>query len=526
MSTTIKALALMALGVIAGAQTTTISSVVNGPDGNPAAGTATITLSGPCQSGSTYVIPRQIQVPFTAGVFSVNLYPNTTCIPSTTSYAVQWQLTTPGRIPNQVWIVPASTTPIQIDAVLVPSPPSPSYAIPYTQITGLSSGYAPVGSVSGTVQSELALTDNSPSIFSLSLGDAILHNAQQEYGVTGANTYVGYHQMSTPNVFGPYNTSVGFESMNSITTGFDNTSVGVQTMPNLVDGFANLALGFQAGIALTHGSRNVFVGPNAGFQTNGSTSNLPEGTVAVGVEACYSGCNGSEDTAVGVDALEHSANAADVTAVGAYAMQHATDAAANATALGTFSLDNANGPGDTGLGFQSLQSNGTGSYNTAAGYNAFQANTTGSGNAGLGANVAVNNTTGSDNAALGQLALGNNVGGSNNVAVGYGAGYIQNNVNNSVFLGYQADESANNLSNVVAIGYQAQATQSNEVVIGNASISQTVLHGALVDSALVATPASSTSACSTGQFSFDDGYFYACVATDTWTRVAMTHSGW
>jgi hypothetical protein len=40
------------------------------------------------------------------------------------------------------------------------------------------------------------------------------------------------------------------------------------------------------------------------------------------------------------------------------------------------------------------------------------------------------------------------------------------------------------------------------------------------------TPSSSTDTGITGQFAWDSTYFYVCTATNTWSRVAITHSGW
>ena len=39
----------------------------------------------------------------------------------------------------------------------------------------------------------------------------------------------------------------------------------------------------------------------------------------------------------------------------------------------------------------------------------------------------------------------------------------------------------------------------------------------------VALPASSTSACQAGSWSFDSNYFYVCVATNTWRRSRSRH---
>ncbi len=49
----------------------------------------------------------------------------------------------------------------------------------------------------------------------------------------------------------------------------------------------------------------------------------------------------------------------------------------------------------------------------------------------------------------------------------------------STFLGYGANSSIDGVTNSTAIGNGAQVTASNEVVIGNSSVTKTVLNGAI-----------------------------------------------
>ena len=78
-------------------------------------------------------------------------------------------------------------------------------------------------------------------------------------------------------------------------------------------------------------------------------------------------------------------------------------------------------------------------------------------------------------------SLFSNTTGYYNTALGYQAGYnagvaLQTNTN-SVFIGDNANSSVDGLTNAIAIGSSAQATQSNQVVLGNSSITQTLLRG-------------------------------------------------
>ncbi len=141
---------------------------------------------------------------------------------------------------------------------------------------------------------------------------------------------------------------------------------------------------------------------------------------------------------------------------------------------------NTTGKENTGTGFKSLYSNTTGVMNTAYGINSLYSNTTGSYN-DAGPNGLYSNTSGSNNTANGTSALFSNTTGFDNTAIGFKAGYsesvaLQTN-SSSTFIGNNANTSVDGLTNVVVIGSTAQATQSNQVVLGNTSITQTILRG-------------------------------------------------
>jgi hypothetical protein len=151
---------------------------------------------------------------------------------------------------------------------------------------------------------------------------------------------------------------------------------------------------------------------------------------------------------------------------------------------------------NTFVGIGAGTSNTTGSTNFAVGSYALQSNTTGNQNLALGAGALRANTNGYNNTAIGtsglfynngsyNTAIGTNTlfsaSGWDNLAVGYGAGYNPafqlTSLSQTVFMGSGATAAANGLSNAVAIGYNTQATQSNQVTLGNSSITQTLLNG-------------------------------------------------
>ena len=91
------------------------------------------------------------------------------------------------------------------------------------------------------------------------------------------------------------------------------------------------------------------------------------------------------------------------------------------TALGSSSLANNSGAGNTSVGFRALYTNTSGSDNTAVGLQGLFSNTTGNNNTAIGHGALNANTIGSNNTATGSGALENNTTGSVNTATGTGA---------------------------------------------------------------------------------------------------------
>ena len=224
----------------------------------------------------------------------------------------------------------------------------------------------------------------------------------------------------------------------------NNTSFGYQTAASTTTGSLSTYIGYQAGYANTTGSANTATGFGA----------LKNNTTAVA------------NTAFGTSALFNTTTGGSNTCVGAYAMQN-NGTGSNNTAMGYASLgSNSNANGNTAYGAGSMQNNGTGINNTAVGNGAMQSNSSGSSNAGLGAFVMQNNTTGIYNVAMGYTALANNSSGGNNVAIGNTSGGSISTGSNNTFLGSNADASSGALTNATAIGYNARVAASNALVLG------------------------------------------------------------
>jgi len=118
--------------------------------------------------------------------------------------------------------------------------------------------------------------------------------------------------------------------------------------------------------------------------------------------------------------------------------------------------------------------NTEGIYGTAVGLDALKSNTTGNLNTAIGAGSIYTNTTGSFNVALGESALYANSTGGSNTAVG--SETLNGNVTQSgnTALGYQAGTNTDNISNATSLGFQSQNTASNQVMLGNTSVTSVV----------------------------------------------------
>jgi hypothetical protein len=148
-------------------------------------------------------------------------------------------------------------------------------------------------------------------------------------------------------------------------------------------------------------------------------------------------------------------------------------------ALGTFcGQDITDGDGNVLIGYQSGWNVAGANYNVAIGYSAMTTNVSGIENIGIGRSACrVTNT--SYNIGIGGLALYNATGGKN-IAIGQSAGRTITTGTSNTFVGYNAGYNGSQLvsaANSTAIGNGAYTTASNQVVIGNSSVTDTQLQG-------------------------------------------------
>jgi hypothetical protein len=230
----------------------------------------------------------------------------------------------------------------------------------------------------------------------------------------------------------------------------------------------NTFLGYQAGKNVVAGAQfNTFIGYQAGFASSTAASSTADHNTAIGYQTLFNNTTGYLNTALGTWALFSNTTGFSNTALGHKALYSNTTGYRN-TAIGSFAL----------------YSNTTGYQNTAGGFRALYFNTTGYNNTALGERALQSNTTGYQNTALGFWALSSNTTGYQNTALGYQAGtYIADGTTanatstNSLYLGAFTKASFSGADNEIVIGYNAVGAGSNSVVLGNDSITKTILKG-------------------------------------------------
>lgn len=125
---------------------------------------------------------------------------------------------------------------------------------------------------------------------------------------------------------------------------------------------------------------------------------------------------------------------------------------------------------NTGMGYQTLNSNTTGAGNTAFGFQALRNHTVGNNNTAVGYQALRNNTGGNRNTAIGYRALYNN-NGANNTAVGFLAGCSITTGASNTLIGAYAGRCITTCNSNVAIGFSALG-------VGNAHHSVGIGYGA------------------------------------------------
>lgn len=300
--------------------------------------------------------------------------------------------------------------------------------------------------------------------------------AQTNYG-TGAgtqgasHTYYGYYAGNAAQSVSYENSFIGNSSGRLTTTGYGNTAVGFNTLRNNVGGYWNTVIGAAAMFQNTSGYRNVAIGRSALYNNTSGIYN-----VASGYNALFSNTTGYNNTAIGSYSLNENTSGDNNTGLGYQTLYSNTGGSGNLAIGGGALYSNLTGHWNVANGLNTLYENTSGTANTAAGSGALRQNTTGSLNTATGYAASSTTTTGTQNAAFGAYTLVSGTG-SYNSAFGSYALYADRQIcsgsYNSAFgakAGPAVSDSPCDFNNTTALGAMALVTASNQVRIGNSSV--------------------------------------------------------
>jgi hypothetical protein len=266
------------------------------------------------------------------------------------------------------------------------------------------------------------------------------------------NVSFGYEALLNPGLSNPYNTAIGYRALRNSAEGNGyNTAIGTNTLYSNTTGSYNTAIGSEALRSNSGGSNNIANGHNTLYSNTTGNDNI-----AVGSNVLYNNTTGNYNTAIGSEALRSNSGGSYNIANGHNALYNNTTGSYNIAIGGETLRSNLEGNDNIANGRNALYKNTIGSNNTAIGSEALRSNSEGNYNIANGRNALYSNTSGNNNIAIGNDVLYNNTTGSYNTAVGVNAG-----------IGFRSFEVINNST---AIGFQAPITASNQVRIGNNTI--------------------------------------------------------
>ncbi|MFI5220377.1 MAG: tail fiber domain-containing protein [Bacteroidia bacterium] len=314
---------------------------------------------------------------------------------------------------------------------------------------GTKAGYSNTTGTLNTAVGAKALQTSTTAFSNVAIG----REAMQLSVTASQNTAVGTGALQNTTT-GFWNNAFGYLAMRQTTSaGIGNNAFGNETLFNNTGQF-NSAFGQTCMRQNTSGNYNSAFGSSALYNNTTGTNNVVMGDVTM-----VNNTTGSSNTAIGFRAAGTSTTAGRVVAVGDSTLYF--NLASDNVAVGSRAMkSNTSGTNNTAMGFESMYRNSNGNYNNAFGNNSMSAN-----------------TTGLHNVAVGYYTLTANIAGSQNTALGNYAADKHPSYNNCTFIGYQADANASGYTNSAAIGYSAQVTASNQVKIGNGTV--TAIGGAV-----------------------------------------------
>jgi hypothetical protein len=296
-------------------------------------------------------------------------------------------------------------------------------------------------------------------------------------GSSGGRSVATWIPFSNNSFFIAHNTVLGYEALNSLTTGDYNTAIGYQSLTSCREGNGNTALGSSAGYALDAGSYNTVIGYESGTSMVNSQNNVTIGyragilltggdyNVLIGN---FAGANyaANEDSNIVIGSQVGVPTEEGIVRIGnEEASNNENTFIGNYAGNSTYTL--ATPPGNTFCGYYCGRAVTTGKYNCGHGDQVFLSLTEGNSNCGFGYKTLDAITTGSENTAYGTEVLSQVVTGSDNIGIGFKAGdaYTTSESSN-ICIGNVGVVTAPAESNTIRLGtHGAGAAQQNRCFI-------------------------------------------------------------
>jgi hypothetical protein len=302
--------------------------------------------------------------------------------------------------------------------------------------------------------------------FSISCNSAANATGRNVFISSGSNSLV---YSGSPND-ASYNIGLGYDSLFSLTKGYDNISIGNNSLKANTLGYKNIAIGSNALSYNTTSHSNIAIGDLALNLNDSGLFNI-----AIGRNSLSLNSSGYQNIGVGYNSLNKNTTGARNVAIGHSALELNIDGVGN-VAVGGSALSENLASSNSAFGDNSLRKNTSGTLNSAFGLDSLYWNTSGSSNSAFGVESLWRNSIGVNNVGVGLRAIAENTLGSNNTAIGYWAGYDNfssgstalKTGNNNIFIGYKSTGENGGDSNRTWIGNSDTASTwlGGNVLIG------------------------------------------------------------
>lgn len=175
-------------------------------------------------------------------------------------------------------------------------------------INGLTVGKGAGNISTNTALGYQALDSNTTGEYSVAIGESALKN-----NTTGlSNTAIGYQALFS-NTTGYNNNAIGLYALYSNTTGYENIANGFYSLHGNTVGFNNISIGFRAMQVNTTGSRNVAIGVSAGrYITGGASNQTSSNSLYLGHTTRASADGNTNEIVVGYNAIGGGSNTATI----------------------------------------------------------------------------------------------------------------------------------------------------------------------------------------------------------------------